>query len=359
MIKITQILYSGLGGHGSVAFSILDADKNKLTNQSFIFYGIEELKDDYQRKCESENLKYVSILLTNHLIGTIKVLFSVLLQRPKIVLLHSPTLFLITPILTLFGKRVIFIDHTPNATKSKVEWFAIKFFRYFTKYQVYLTEYQYEDYKKRFGEKFFRFSSPQIISNGLDIEKFSPDSFKKKNDTLRILMQARFSRTKDFQTLIRAIYLLKDQFSSPFHLFLAGDGETWEECVQLSTSLGLESYVTFLGMASEDILIEQLRKADLYVHSSLSETMSTAIMQALSVGLPCLVSDIAGNLSLIKEGENGWLFKTGDEKDLGDKMKSILSDELLRDEMSQKARKYAEKHLSMKTMFDKYYKLVQ
>ena len=134
--------------------------------------------------------------------------------------------------------------------------------------------------------------------------------------------------------------------------------ETFEECRSLSKELSVDNQITFLGMQPEMVLLDCLQKTHLYIHSSLSETMSTAIMQAMSCGLPCLVSDIPGNKAIIKDQVNGWLFETKQAEDLANKTQLFLEHQLPVEEMALNARKYAEDHLSMVRMFDNYYKFI-
>ncbi len=49
---VVQILYSGLGGHSSVGFSILEGDQDKKYKHILIFYGIEDMPLSSVNKCE-------------------------------------------------------------------------------------------------------------------------------------------------------------------------------------------------------------------------------------------------------------------------------------------------------------------
>lgn len=360
MKKVTQVLYSGLGGHGSVAFSIFHGDKYRQVFHQMVFFGVEELRDEYREKCISEQIPFEAIIISR--MGKVKALWkafrAIQKQQPDVVILHSIVLFPLVPLLKLLGIYVISVDHTPNATKTGNEWRAVRFLNQYANRQVFLTKDQFQDNIERFGPDFYKNAHPVIINNGIDIQKYAPSVETKKDSSyFKIFMQARFSKTKDFQTLVQAFAFVKNQSSQAMRLFLAGDGETWKECVELAMSLGVENEVTFLGMIHESEIVEHLRSTHLYVHSSLSETMSTAIMQALAVGVPCLVSDIPGNQALIKEGENGYLFSTKDAVDLANKILSLSTNENELQRMSQNSRQFAVNHLSMEAMFEKYYQL--
>jgi len=60
-MRVTQILYSGLGGHGSVVFSLLDADKKKEWQPALIFYGIEDVLPEYENVCRKKDIPFLYI----------------------------------------------------------------------------------------------------------------------------------------------------------------------------------------------------------------------------------------------------------------------------------------------------------
>ncbi|MBK8495622.1 MAG: glycosyltransferase family 4 protein [Chitinophagaceae bacterium] len=53
-----------------------------------------------------------------------------------------------------------------------------------------------------------------------------------------------------------------------------------------------------------------LQSLDIYVHASLGETMSTAIMQAMACKLPIVASDVNGINNMIIHGKTGILVPT-------------------------------------------------
>lgn len=359
-MRITQVLYSGLGGHGSVAFSIADGDTAHLSTQSFVFYGIEETKQEYIDKCNERNIPFSSVHIAGKflLVNWLSAFIKIVKQKPDIVLLHSTTLFALVPFLRILGIKVIGIDHTPNASKPKQEWVAIYLLKYFVSHMVFLTESHFNDVKIKFGENFYPKKHTSIINNGIDIQLFKPNESKIPAPPFNIAMQARFSNTKDFQTLIKAAAILKSKnLPFSFKISLAGDGDTFESCKKMAEELNVLDMVVFKGMLNEVSLIEMLDETHIYVHSSLSETMSTAIMQALSCGIMVIASDIPGNKSLITDGENGILFPTKNENALAEILEKHLTSKSDVDFYAQKARDYAEKHLSMEAMFNKYYQI--
>ena len=73
-----------------------------------------------------------------------------------------------------------------------------------------------------------------------------------------------------------------------------GDGDQKNELLKESAALQLTDRVEFTGMLAENELIDLMRSLDIYVHASMGETMSTAIMQAMASGKPIVASDVPG-----------------------------------------------------------------
>jgi glycosyltransferase involved in cell wall biosynthesis len=79
---------------------------------------------------------------------------------------------------------------------------------------------------------------------------------------------------------------------------------------------GLESHVLFTGgLPPEDPrLIGLFQEAELVVLPSLSETFGLVILEAWAAGTPVVASRTSGAATLIRPGENGWLFDLADPR---------------------------------------------
>ena len=103
--------------------------------------------------------------------------------------------------------------------------------------------------------------------------------------------------------------------------------------------------VTFTGPRND--VLNLMPSHDVYVLPSLRDASPRTLREAQAVGLPCLVSDIAGARDLIIDGQTGILVKPGDSKALAEKIMALAE---RRDEipaMGMKARRHIESHFSM------------
>jgi len=94
-------------------------------------------------------------------------------------------------------------------------------------------------------------------------------------------------------------------------LMLFGNGSQADLIQSLICQYHLEDKVYLGGHIKGDTLPDVYRSADVYVSASHSDGSSVSLMEALACGVPCLVSDIAGNREWITEGQEGWLFPEG------------------------------------------------
>jgi glycosyltransferase involved in cell wall biosynthesis len=78
--------------------------------------------------------------------------------------------------------------------------------------------------------------------------------------------------------------------------------------------------VNYHGAVGQHELAEAFRAADILVLPSLEDGFGLVVPQALSCGIPCVVSDRVGAKDLIQEGINGSVFTCGDSKQLADQL---------------------------------------
>jgi glycosyltransferase involved in cell wall biosynthesis len=169
--------------------------------------------------------------------------------------------------------------------------------------------------------------------------------FQIKNDTIknRILFAGSISRLKNLLDLLRAINVLKDQFSD-IKLCIAGAIEELEYFKILQSYIKLnkiENNVVFLGHLSEDSLLDEYKRCSLFVLSSVQETAPMVIQQAMAAEKPVVATKVGGIPYIIKDGETGFLVNLGDINELSRKICILLKDDDLRAKMGRKAKEEA------------------
>jgi len=129
----------------------------------------------------------------------------------------------------------------------------------------------------------------------------------------------------------KGIHYLMDayrQLKTDKKLVIAGgisDSEDYFE--SLKAMAAGDKNILFTGFVQGDILAELYSNAYIYVLPSDLEGMPLSLLEAMSCGNCCLVSDIAECADVI--GENGVTFRRGDVQDLADKLSLLLGNEAL------------------------------
>lgn len=161
-----------------------------------------------------------------------------------------------------------------------------------------------------------------------DIEKF-PVSLETKN---KIRAELGFEQSKfiaiavgRFIPLKRYAELITAWANMPenYLLLLIGGGEEENNYRQIIEKLHIQN-VHIEGFHPQEELKRFYSASDVFVHPTSYDVWGLVVNEAMSVGLPAIVSDhcVAG-LELIKDGENGCLIHMGDDKRLCDKVKNL------------------------------------
>jgi len=167
-----------------------------------------------------------------------------------------------------------------------------------------------------------------VIPNGVvfkeDVE-IAPIS-----DVFKFVTVTRFSEEKGIFFLLDAIKELKKKAQN-FEVAFVGDGELLEEAKEYTKTNDIAENTIFYGYREdvEDIL----KNSNCFINSSQSEVISFAILEAMSVGLPIIATNVGGTPDIVNEKTNcGILADYGDVVAFSAGMYKIMNDvEFLRE----------------------------
>jgi glycosyltransferase involved in cell wall biosynthesis len=128
---------------------------------------------------------------------------------------------------------------------------------------------------------------------------------------------------KAHDVLLDAARLLADR-RLDFAWICVGHGPLAELLAARRDELGLRERVRFLGF--RDDIPDLLRAADVFVLSSREEGLPLAVMEAMSLGLPVVATDVGGLASIITSGEDGVLVSPGSPTALADAVGRVMTD---------------------------------
>lgn len=139
-----------------------------------------------------------------------------------------------------------------------------------------------------------------LIPNGVRLEDFTPAKPRQDGEPLKIICVARLIKRKSQDTLIKAAKILLDQGVN-FRVTLVGDGDAYNEYLELTKSLGLSDYIKFTGYIPRQEIPKLLSAHHVFVLTSQNESMSNAILEGMASGLAIVASDVSMESSNINK----------------------------------------------------------
>jgi glycosyltransferase involved in cell wall biosynthesis len=174
-----------------------------------------------------------------------------------------------------------------------------------------------------------------------------------------VIYCGRFASVKALPSLLEAFAITLQQQSEAI-LVLVGDGPLRAELIQQARKLGLtEHNVRFVGRVNATEICGWLKLADIFTLVSYSEGFSCALAEAMSTGLPSVVSDIPANRQLIKDGEHGLLTPVGKSEAISAALLRLMSSAAERDRMGQASRRTIVGNYSVDRVADRYEAMFQ
>ena len=259
----------------------------------------------YRRKpyvCSDErfdNIRFVDLASTkikgfepllNSFLATLHVLFS----RTDIIHIHNIGPAFFTPLLRLAGKYVVLTYHSPNYEHRKWNAFGKSILKLseaialrYAHAVIFVNKFQMDKFMRRkYAAKLFN------IPNGIEQPVVSTNNnFLKKwnlTEANYILAVGRITPEKGFDTLINAFL----KIDTDYKLVIAGSAESETNYLNQLIALSDPERVIFTGFVHGEPLQQLYSHAGLFVLSSINEGFPIVLLEAMSYGLPVIVSDI-------------------------------------------------------------------
>lgn len=132
-------------------------------------------------------------------------------------------------------------------------------------------------------------------------------------------------------TLIDAFALLcKRRPEKDLYLRIVGEGSELEKLQQRVVKLGISEKVVFEGKVAHHLLPEQIHSFDVFVALSRAESFGVAVVEAMAMGCPVIVSDAPGFTEIVKPGESGLMVERENPSQASVAMERLMDDEALR-----------------------------
>jgi len=147
---------------------------------------------------------------------------------------------------------------------------------------------------------------------------------------------SRLAKEKNFDFMLRALAVLKEQIGDVFRVLVIGDGPERENLEQLANSLWLSDNIAFLGFLPNDQLGMYHRAGDCFLFSSCSETQGIVLLEAMAAHTPVVALEASGVRDVVENGVNGFM-TAPDEWLWATRVRQILERESLRKRLGENA----------------------
>ncbi|MBP6854438.1 MAG: glycosyltransferase family 4 protein, partial [Rhodoferax sp.] len=177
----------------------------------------------------------------------------------------------------------------------------------------------------------------ELVYHGLDLRRFplfmqqrTPRDGSDAADPVRLLSVGRLVEKKGTDDLLDALAQLPSGLK--WSLVHVGGGPLRETLQQQAQRLGLTSRIQWRGAMAQDQLIEEYRRADLFVLASRiaedgdRDGLPNVLMEAQSQGLACVASRVSAIPELIDDGQTGMLVEPQSPPALAAALAAIIAD---------------------------------
>lgn len=175
--------------------------------------------------------------------------------------------------------------------------------------------------------EFLNASRIQVIYNGI---KALPNSntqaetrrkYGIDDDTTLLGTIARLDPIKNHPMILRGLKQCVDMGLN-VKLMIVGDGEQRQVIEELISNLDLTNHVILTGYIS--LPADLLAAFDIYLLTSFSEGTSMTLLEAMSIGKACVVTDVGGNAEVVKHELNGLVIESDNDEHLSLSIKRLM-----------------------------------
>lgn len=271
---------------------------------------------------------------------TLKGVFAAKGQRPRIVHIHAAGPSLFTPMARMLGMNVVITNHGPEHERKKWAGFpsyVLRIAEYLSciwaNRIISISESNAERLRKRYKKEVV------VIPNGVEVSGIAKTDGALKRYGIEkgryVLAVGRFVPEKGFHDLIKAFEIALDRGIDPrndLKLVIVGRADHEDRySKELKEKTARNPNVILTGFLIGQPLAELYSHAGLFVLPSYYEGLPIVLLEALSYGLSCIISDIPANREVIKLSEERF-FKSGDIDQLANKIRAFINRPFKEDE---------------------------
>jgi len=208
----------------------------------------------------------------------------------------------------------------------------------------------------------------QIVVAPIGVDKTLLDQNNQKEETDMARSAPIIISTRSLEPVYNVALLIQSlphvlSKNEAIKCLIVGGGTQMEKLRELAKNLKLENNVEFLGALDHDQLIRHLKKADIFVSTSLSDMNNISLNEAMACGIFPVCTDIPANREWIDDGINGFLVPIDSPAKLAEKILEAWENKPLISKARKINREIIQKRAladnNMKKIEDSYYELLK
>ena len=143
--------------------------------------------------------------------------------------------------------------------------------------------------------------------------------------TKQVLMVGRLPENKNPFFWLDVAKAVSEKTRQKVRFVWLGDGELRDEAISYADMSGISGLVSFPGFTKDPYPV--YRQSFLYLHLAKVEPLGNAVIDALAMGIPSIVSDIGGLPEIVQDGVNGRVVRIDNVSHAVDAVVDIIEDE--------------------------------
>jgi L-malate glycosyltransferase len=193
-----------------------------------------------------------------------------------------------------------------------------------------------------------------VIPNGIDISKFHREINHDRDRIVYTHVAMATRKEKGHEDLLRAFRIVAEAKPNAL-LKIVGDGPLLPNLKMLASKLGIADKVYFVDKTND--VPAALQDASVFVLPSHSEGISNALLEAMAMGIPAIVTNVGGNPEVVVDNISGIIVEPRSPELLASAMLTIIADKKKLEEMGKEATKRIKSQFLFETMVHKYNEL--
>ena len=191
-----------------------------------------------------------------------------------------------------------------------------------------------------------------VINNGIEIKHNDPINIKERKKHISIGTIALFKKQKNYPLFIKVCKSIASKFDNVTFISV-GHGSEFEKMVIYAKEHNLNGKLKFIGSSKDAVKIME-KNFDIFLLTSYKEGLPNAIMEAMSLGIPVVSTNVGGVKELIRHNETGFLAPSNDLNGLVKYCSQLIKSSSLRKEIGEKGRSFINNNYSSEKMVDEF-----